>query len=186
MRLVSVLLICLSVAACNRVDPSSTSPAPAASTAPAPVPAEPAVPAVPTELNAAQIAIAPMLSDTCNLESIDGTVVPDANPIEAKSRSVPVGGWLVDNVKNELPSELFVRIQSTSGDGKTWQFPVKQDLERADVQAKFGGVPALLKSGFAGQPDLSALDPGKYLLRLAYDRDGELVLCDNGRAVVLD
>jgi len=91
----------------------------------------------------------------------------------------------VDNVKNVLPSELFVRIQSTTGDGKMWQFPVKQNLERPDVQKQYGGVAALLKSGFAGQADLSTLAAGKYLVRLAYARDGELVVCDNGRAVVL-
>ncbi len=184
MRLVCVALLCLSAVACNRVDPGSTAPAPAATAvAPAAAPAGPA--GVLGELTPEQTAIAPMLTDTCNLESIDGVTVVDANPIDAKSRLVPFGGWLVDNVKNELPAQLFVRIQSTSGDGRMWQFPVAQQLERADVQKQYRGVPALLRSGFAGQMDLTQLAAGKYLLRLAYDRDGELVVCDNGRSVVL-
>ena len=186
MRLAFVLLLSLSAAACNRTDPGSSAQAPAATAAASTTAAAaPAAAASPAELTAAEVAVAPMLSDTCNLESVDGVTVVDANPIDAKSRLLPVGGWLVDNVKNVLPAELFVRIQSTTGDGKMWQFPVKQSLERPDVQKQYGGVPALLKSGFAGQADLTTLAAGKYLLRLAYSRDGELVVCDNGRAVVL-
>lgn len=178
MRLACVVLLCLLAAACNRVDPASTAPAPAA-------PMAATTPQTPVELSPEQVAVAPILSDKCNLESIDGVVVVDGNPIEAKSRLVPVGGWLVDEVKIALPAKVSVRIQTTTGDGRIWQFPVIQSLERADVKTLFGGAPVLLKSGFAGQMDMAGLDAGKYLLRLAYERDGELVVCDNGRAVVL-
>ena len=181
MRIVFVVLLCLSGVACNRTDPGNGVPV-LGDAVPAPAPI---VAMIPVELTVVEASVAPLLSDTCNLEDIDGVTVPDANPIDAKSRMVPVGGWLVDNAMNALPSELFVRIQSTTGDGKIWQFPVKQGLERPDVRKAYGAVPAQLRSGFAGRADLSGFTAGKYMLRLSYSRDGQLVVCDNGRSVVL-
>jgi len=177
MRFAHVLLLCLLATACNRVDPSSTPAAPVATAA--------VSKQGPTELSPEQVAIAPLLSDKCNLETVDGIVVADASPVEAKGRQVPVGGWLVDEVGNSLPGKIAVRIQSTTGDGRMWEFPVVQSLERADVQALFGGSPTLANSGFAGVMDLTGFAAGKYLLRLTYQRAGELVVCDNGRALIL-
>lgn len=187
MRLVPVLLLCLSAVACSRTDPDSApAPAPAVAADEA-LPAEVAAtdtqpPAV--ELTASEAAAATTMSPACNLENVDGTVVVDMNPIEAKSRQVLVGGWAFDEVNKNVPAELFVRVYSTSGDGRIWQYQVTQDIERGDVQATQGRA-RVLKSGFRGSLDLASLDPGKYLLRLSFLRDGAVVLCDNGRSVVL-
>lgn len=186
MRLVPVLLLCLSVVACSRTDPASA-PAPAVGAdeaLPAEVVATDTQPPA-AELNAEQAALTPTMSPACNLESVDGILVPDMNPIEAKSRQVLVGGWAFDEVNKNLPAELFVRVYSTSGDGRIWQYQVTQDIERGDVQATQGRA-RVLKSGFHGSLDLASLDPGRYSLRLSFLRDGALVLCDNGRSVVLN
>ncbi len=181
MRLAFIAVLCFTAVACDRSEPANTAATGTAS-------AEPAAPALPamTELSSAEAVVAPVINEACNLEYVDGVLVPDGNPIEAKSRVVKVSGWLVDNVTKTLPGQLFVRVYSTSGNGRIWQLPVAQTMERPEVQRIFGGgEAALLKSGFEGQLDMSDLASGKYTLRLSYDRAGELVLCDNGRAVVL-
>ena len=187
MRLVPVLLLCLSIVACNRTDPASA-PTPAVvggETAPTEVAAAAlASPAV-VELTAEQVAVTPTMSPACNFESVDEIIVADMNAIEAKSRQVKVSGWALDEIKKNVPAELFVRVYSTSGDGRIWQYQATQGLERSDVQAAQGGAPELLASGFQSSLDLAALDSGKYSLRLSFLRDGALVLCDNGRSVVL-
>lgn len=182
MRLAFVVLICLSAVACDRVEPT-TPPEGAASATTA---AEPApLPAL-VELTSAQAVVEPVINEACNLEYVDGVLVPDGNPIEAKSRVVKVSGWLVDNVTKTLPGQLYVRAYSTSGNGRVWQLAVAQSQDRPEVQRIFGGgEPALLKSGFEGQLNMADQAPGKYTLRLSYERGGETVLCDNGRAVVL-
>ncbi|MDZ4325782.1 MAG: hypothetical protein U1A73_12340 [Pseudomonas sp.] len=187
MRLVPVLLLCLSIVACKRTDPASA-PTPAVvggETAPTEVAAAALAPPAVVELTAEQVAVAPTMSTACNLESVDEIVVPDMNPIEAKSRQVQVSGWALDEVMKNVPTELFVRVYSTSGDGRIWQHAVKVGGERTDVQVIQGGTPEVLNSGFEGSLNLAALDPGKYSLRVSYSRDGQLILCDNGRSVVL-
>lgn len=187
MRLVPLLLLCLSVVACNRTDPASI-PHPVVADVESAQPTEEVAttaPPAPVELTADDAAVSPTMSPTCNLENIDGIVVPDMNPIEAKSRQVQVSGWALDEVMKNVPTELFVRVYSTSGDGRIWQHAVKAGGERTDVQVIQGGTPEVLNSGFEGSLNLAGLDPGKYSLRVSYSRDGQLILCDNGRSVVL-
>lgn len=186
MRVAAVLLLCLATAACNRTEPGNA-PAPAAE-APAGASVEPSPEpntAPGAELTAEQVAVVPVLSETCNLESIDGVVVQDMEPIAPKARQFSVSGWLVDDVARNVPTGLAVRAYSVSGDGRIWQFPASGGIERSDVQALQGNVPEMLNSGFQAQLDLSGLAPGEYRLRLAYPRGDQLVVCDNGRAVSL-
>jgi len=183
MRLALVVMICLSAVACDRVEPTT---APGVAAAPTPAAPKPAPLPPLVELSSDQAVVVPVINEACNLEYVDGVLVPDGNPIEAKSRLVKVSGWLVDNVTKTLPEQLYVRVYSTSGNGRVWQLAVAQSQDRPEVQRIFGGgEPALLKSGFEGQLDMADLAPGKYTLRLSYQRGADTVLCDNGRAVVL-
>jgi hypothetical protein len=130
--------------------------------------------------------VAPELSSACNLESIDGVLVQNMDPIAPKARQFTVSGWLVDDVAKNVPAGLSVRAYSVSGDGRIWQFPTRGGIERTDVQALQGNSPEVLNSGFEAQLDLSQLAAGEYRLRLAYPRGDQLVVCDNGRAVILN
>ncbi|WP_313228710.1 hypothetical protein [Stenotrophomonas acidaminiphila] len=129
--------------------------------------------------------IAPILSSACNIEAVDGVVVQDMNPIVLKSRRFVVAGWLVDEAGADAPAALVIRVASQSGDGRVWQHGVVPTMERPDVQQAHGGAAGALKSGFSSEIDASGLDAGTYRLTLSYDRGGQKVVCDNGRAVII-
>lgn len=185
MRSVAPLLVCVLLAACSRPEneQAATPPQPEPQPEQA-APEAPVQPAALVELSPADI-VTPELSGTCNLEAIDGVVVPDAKPIEAKGREFQVAGWVIDDAGQRVPSEVQVRIASQSGNGRVWQQAFVPANERPDVQQSQGGSPDVLKSGFSGSIQASSLEPGLYGLRLAYVRDGKEVVCDNGRSVLL-
>ncbi|HEY0661752.1 MAG TPA: hypothetical protein VGD21_10610 [Lysobacter sp.] len=183
MRPVVLALICLSVAACNRVDPAQQTAATPAADAAAPAAAD--KPLALAEMKPEQISATSALSDACNLEAIDGTIVPDMNPIEPKQRVFPVSGWAIDSKTQAAPASLDLRLYSTSGDGRIWQMALPQTIERPDVQAVRGGAESLLRSGFAAYVDASGLPAGRYSLRLAFQAGDGDTICDNGRAVLL-
>lgn len=131
------------------------------------------------------MAVAPVLSGACNIETVDGAVVQDMNPVVTKGRVFPIGGWLIDEVDGVAPSEIGVRIASQSGDGRVWQQKIVPALDRPDVRQAHGGAADALKSGFSSEIDASALEGGTYRLVLSYVRGGQNVVCDNGRAVIL-
>lgn len=129
--------------------------------------------------------VAPVLSGTCNIETVDGVLVQNADPIEVKARVFSVAGWVIDDAAGAAPAEVKVRIASQSGDGRVWQQSVAPSLERQDVQQLHGGAAGALKSGFSTEIDSSALAAGAYRLTLSYVRGTDNVVCDNGRPVVL-
>lgn len=183
MRWMSIGIICLVSVACNRVDPATAHEPSPATLAGQPTGAESSVASLGLlELSATEAAVKPVLSTACNLEVVDDIVVPDATPIVAVSRTIKFAGWLVDEVSKLAPEQMFLRLYSISGDARIWQVRMVQESERADVQIRYGGT---LNSGFSGIVDTVRLAPGRYSLRLAYDRNGQSVLCDNGRAVIL-
>ena len=182
MRSVAPLVVCLLLAACSRPENDQTAAQPQAvepKPEVAPTPAKPSL----VELTPAEI-VTPELSGSCNLEVIDGVVVPDAKPIEAKAKEFQVAGWVIDDAGKRVPSEVQVRIASQSGNGRVWQQALVPSSERPDVQQSQGGSPDILKSGFSGTVDASSLEAGSYALRLAYVRDGKEIVCDNGRSVL--
>jgi hypothetical protein len=183
MRRVAPLFACLLLAACNRPEPTPAAPPQGGEAAATQGEGTPQ-PVALAELSAGQI-VTPEVSSTCNLEMIDGVLVPDASPIEPKARVFPVSGWAVDDVARRAPPEIQIRIASQTGDGRVWSQTAVPAIDRTDVQQIQGGAPELLKSGFAAEIDTSALPAGEYRVRIAYQRDGKEVACDNGRGVVL-
>jgi hypothetical protein len=181
MRVVILLLLSLSMVACDRPERSQS-----AQQKPAVPPPQLAAASSESlvELSSAQI-VTPELSGACNLEAIDGVVVPDAKPIEAKTRRISVSGWLVDDTSKRIPEVVQLRLASQAGDGRVWQQALLPTAERLDVQKLQGGSPEVLKAGFSGSVDTSSLPPGRYALRLAYDRAGKEIVCDNGRGIIL-
>lgn len=185
MRVVHVLLLSMLVAACNRPAPTGTAneakPAtepPAAANAESTVQESGLVALTPEQIRT------PVSSATCNLEQIGGVVVPDPQPIAVGSRTFSVAGWIFDDVAKAPVSDLHVRVTAKQG-GSAWQQKVVSRLDRADVQAAYGGDAALLNTGFTATLDASALPAGDYAVALFYQRDGQDVACDNGRGVVL-
>jgi hypothetical protein len=164
-----LLLACLAAAACNRVDPAN----------------EQAAAAVPVDASAAS-AHASASANSCNLESIDGTVVVDAAAVAPASRRFVVSGWLVDADAGTVPGDVEVRFHADGGEGAQARQALPLSLDRPDVQAANGGGAAFLRSGFRGEVDTSSLPAGRYAIRLAFARGDLDVVCDNGRAVVLD
>lgn len=185
MRVVHVLLLSMLVAACDR-------PAPAGTANEAKPVAEP--PATASAENTAQadglVALtpeqirAPVSSMTCNIEQIGGVTIPDSQPIAVDSRIFAVAGWIFDDVAKTPVSDLHVRMTAKPG-GSAWQQKIVSRLDRADVQAAYGGDATLLNTGFTTTLDTSALPPGEYAVAFFYQRGGQDVACDNGRVVVL-
>ncbi len=181
MKYVAPLVLVLLVAGCNRPAQDSggqSAPGPAADVAQAKSQSEPLVAEVVT-------GVAPVLSGTCNIETVDAAVVQNGDPIQLNGRKFSVGGWVVDEVAGAAPSTMNLRVSSQSGDGLVWQQKVVPSLERPDVQQSHGGGVGALKSGFSTDVDASSLAAGTYRLTLSYMRDNQVVVCDNGRAVVV-
>lgn len=182
MRTIYPILLCVALAACNR-------PEPAGSTAAAPTPAAaPAAAATSTglkELSANEFG-SPQASATCNLEMIGSTLVPDAKPIAINGRKFTVSGWAFDDATKKPPSKLFLRLISKGAETRMWEYELAQNIDRTDVQNLYGGASELVKTGFSGEVDAAGLPAGEYSAIVAYLRDSTLVVCDNGRAVVLN
>lgn len=192
MRIYPIALLCLSLAACGndgapasgQADTPANAETPAIAEAPVAV-AEPAPTPALEALTAEQAVVTPVLSEACNMELVDGVLVPDGNPIAVKSPIFDVSGWAFDEVAKALPGKLAVRVYSTSGDGKIWQVNAVQASERKDVADLHPEMGNILKSGFQARLDTTGFPAGRYSLRLAYDRAGQEVLCDNGRSITI-
>lgn len=158
MRSVALLAVCLLLAACSRPENDQTAAQPQAAEPQQQVAETPKKPSL-VELTPAEI-VTPELSGSCNLEAIDGVVVPDAKPIEVKAKEFQVAGWVIDDAGERVPSKVQVRIASQSGNGRVWQQALVPSGERPDVQQSQGGSPDILKSGFLGTIDASSLEGG--------------------------
>lgn len=191
MRIHSVMLVAsvaLAIAGCDRTAPAaqdtdSKSAATAADNDPNKGVVAPTI--SPVALTTQQVAVKPVLSANCNLEIVDGTVVPDGNPISAKTKKFEVKGWLFDETTKTAPANVAVRLYSTGGNGAIFEASVPMNYKRPDLVKANADNAALEKAGFWAFIDANQVPAGKYSLRLSYDRAGAIVLCDNGRSILL-
>lgn len=165
-RLFSVICVVASTAACQ--EPNS---APAATAGP-----------TLTEMTVQDNRLPLAADHLCNLERAGKKVFNASVPFTPSDpHAVEFSGWAGDDVTKRLPDNLTLRLR-LSGTSRAWEIPLSLSVKRTDV-AKAFNAPQLEQSGFNATMDTSALPPGVYRVLLVHKRDGQRLVCDNGRSL---
>lgn len=179
-----VLSMACALAACKEPQPTadfSPDPAQAATNAAA---ADGGLAGTPTELTFDERRAAMQAGGRCNLEYVNGTKFVGQPVNVSKGAPMQLAGWIADVDAKSVPASFDLRLVNT-GDQRTWRIAATAGETRADVQAMLGGDAALSATGFMLESDLAALPDGAYRAYLVFAKNGALVACDNGRALVV-
>lgn len=178
------------LSACNEPQ-APASQAPAAPAASEPAAASPPPPVVGVKPVDAVDALPPgplsisAINEFCNVESINGTVYTDSNPIAvSRGETVKVAGWIVDKTTDSLATDVSLVIEKIDLTQR-WTVTGMAPTPRQDVADYNKFPPALVNSGFVAELDLSAFEPGTYHLFLTRTVGPDVVACDNSRQIDL-
>ena len=120
----------------------------------------------------------------CNLERANGAVF-NGSPVQLRAgETLQLSGWVADKASGVVPGEASLRMVRPE-DSRAWTVAIEPASERSDVQALLGGDAAFAASGFSVVIDTSGLPAGKYRVYTVYQREGNLMSCDNGRAFAI-
>lgn len=118
------------------------------------------------------------VSTRCNLESADGSVF-DGQDMRV-GRVVKLAGWL-DLGEAGIPGSGEVVL--SAGDKEiAAMFPVAPSMERPDVSSATG---AGASAGFEVTLELDGISAGRYHVYLRHRSEDELMVCDNGRHLLI-
>lgn len=135
----------------------------------------------------------------CNIETLGGQGLEAVHPRVAADRAVPVVGWYAlppapaataAGVAAQTPPATApgarkpMLVVSSENGAKHWVVALNDLRERRDV-AKALDDPALAKSGFDVELDLSALPAGYYGMHLSDDAHSAESVCGLGRGFVI-
>ncbi len=122
-------------------------------------------------------------SGMCSFDKINGEKVSAQSPVQVQNASdFTVSGWVVERETMTRP-QAVLRLQAVNG-GRAWEIGVGPGTSRGDV-GRHLKVEGLRDAGFEVSMDLSALDPGEYVLSLNHHSGNRRVTCDKGTRIVV-